>query len=297
MDRRGFLLSSAFAGAGLASASRLTAMPTPAEAAKAELKISIQEGFCPGGSLEEKLDKAEKWGIVGFEPHGGGLGGRVEAYKKALQGRKIKISAICAGAAEPLTSQDPEERKRCVQSTKDLLTHAGALGSTGLIIVPARNGHKQQMFGPDARKALIDGLKEIGEHAVQCNTRVLLEPLCIGEAYFLRQVEDGAAICRDVNSPGVCVMGDFYHMGKEETDLMAAFLAGGKWLHHVHLATCPARIMPGQEKYDFSRGFMGLKMIGYNDFMSFECGCRGDKEVEIPKSIQFLKSQWDLAQV
>ena len=58
-------------------------------------------------------------------------------------------------------------------------------------------------------------------------SRVLLEPLNRGEAFFLRQVADAASICRDINSPGVQMMGDFYHMYIEETSDLGAFLSAG----------------------------------------------------------------------
>ena len=43
----------------------------------------------------------------------------------------------------------------------------------------------------------------------------------------------------------------------------------------------------------FTEGVLeGLKLIGYRDFMSLECGVVGDKMVEIPKAVKFLRKQW-----
>jgi len=53
--------------------------------AKAELKLSFQESTPPGETLNEKFDYMEQLGIVGFEPWGGGLPGRVEEIKKAYR--------------------------------------------------------------------------------------------------------------------------------------------------------------------------------------------------------------------
>ncbi|MGQ9699452.1 MAG: sugar phosphate isomerase/epimerase family protein, partial [Armatimonadota bacterium] len=270
----------------LASGTRTDGAPAP----KAVLKISSQEGRIPGRDLSEKLDRMEKWGIVGLEPGGGGLPGRVESLQRALSGRKVKISAICAGYSGCLISHEESERKKAMDSIKEILTAAGALGSTGLIVVPAFNG-QTNLGHREARAILIDELKELGEHAHRHGTRVLLEPLNRSEAFFLRLLADAAAICRDVNSPGVGMMGDFYHMAIEETSDMGAFLSAGKYLHHVHLAS-RRRNLPGQDDRDFTDGFRGLKMIGYQDYCSFECGCIGDPEVEIPKSVKFLQEQW-----
>ncbi|MGQ9729858.1 MAG: sugar phosphate isomerase/epimerase family protein [Candidatus Zipacnadales bacterium] len=259
----------------------------------AVLKLSSQDGIIPGASLREKVEKMANWGMHGLEVHGGGLPRRVEEIKQALDGTPIQISAICAGYESCLLADTEADRRKAVESMKTILTAAGELGSTGMICVPAFNGQSNLHF-PEARAILIDLLKELGEHAHAAGTRVLLEPLNRNEAMFLRLLADAAAICRDVNHPGVGMMGDFYHMGIEETSDMGAFLSAGSYLHHIHLAS-RRRILPGQDERSFVDGFRGLQMIGYQDYCSFECRVEGDREVEIPKSLAFLRDQWEQA--
>jgi sugar phosphate isomerase/epimerase len=119
------------------------------------------------------------------------------------------------------------------------------------------------------------------------------------ETFFLRQLADAASICRDCHSPGICMMGDFYHMAHEETSCMGAFLSAGPYLHHVHMASKNRRVLPGQEPEEdgprYLDGFRGLKYIGYRDYCSFECGVEGDKMVEIPRSMAFLRREWEQA--
>jgi len=259
----------------------------------AELKVSSQEGIIPAKDLPERLAKMEKWGFDGIEIHGGGLAGRVAEIKAALANSKIKLSAICAGFQGALISDQESERKKAVATMKEILTAAGELGSTGLIFVPAFNG-QTKLDHVEGRKVLIEQLPDLAEHAVKAGTRLLMEPLNRREAWFLRQLADAASICRDANHSGACVMGDFYHMYIEETSDMGAFISAGKYLHHVHLASIK-RNLPGQDERDYIDGFRGLKMIGYRDYCSFECGVIGDREVEIPKSVKFLRSQWQKA--
>ena len=76
----------------------------------AELKISLQEGVTPGETLKEKLDFMENHGVVGLEPNGAGLAGRVGELKEALRGREVKISAICAGFGGFILSEDQAVR-------------------------------------------------------------------------------------------------------------------------------------------------------------------------------------------
>lgn len=260
------------------------------------LNLGLQEGVTPGKSLTEKLDFMEANGVFGLELGGGKLANRVPELQKALQNRKVKISAICAGFKGWLISTDEAERKKCIDTSKEILAAAGALGSYGMILVPGFNGQQPSFPFVEARAILIDQLKELGEFAVKNNTTVILEPLNRKEAWFLRQVSDAAAICRDVNSSGVTCMGDFWHMTWEETDDMGAFISGQKYLNHVHMASRKTRNTPGEDEGDnYITGFKALKMINYQHFVSFECGTKGDKNVVIPAALKLLRDQWELA--
>lgn len=301
MDRREFLKSSV-AAAGMAAgmsaiANRADAQeaPAPAEKKPAVLKISSQESRVPGKSLREKVEKLQSWGAVGVEITGASkVPDRVAEIKAAVKGTDVVVSAVCAGYFQ-LIDPDEEKRKAGAQRLKDLCGPAGEIGSTGVIIVPAFNNHPQ-LPHKEARKVLVDLLGEIGEVARKAGTRLMLEPLNRGEAYFLRQLADAASICRDVNNPGVAMMGDFYHMCKEETSDCGALLSAGKYLHHIHLAS-RTRKLPGQDERSFVDGFRGLKMIGYQDFCSLECGVKGKADEEIPKAFRLLEQQWKDATV
>ena len=134
------------------------------------------------------------------------------------------------------------------------------------------------------------GLKEHG-------TTVIFEPLNRKEAFYLRQVADAASICRDINNPGVRCMGDFWHMTWEETSDMGAFLSAGEYLQHVHVASRKRRSMPGEdgEADNYVNGFKGLKMLDYDKYVSFECGCQGDRNVLVPAAVELLRKQWEEA--
>lgn len=266
-----------------------------ADGPPAELKIASQEGIIPGADLPEKLANMEKWGIQGIEFGGRGLADRLPEIQAALKNSPVRVSAICAGFDGALISDQETEREKARVSIKQILTAAGELGSTGLIVVPAFNG-QTKLDHVEGRKVLVEQLPELGDHAKQCGTRLLLEPLNRKEAWFLRMLADAASICRDVDHICVSMMGDFYHMYIEETSDLGAFLSAGKYLHHVHLASI-TRKLPGQDERDYVPGFCGLKMIGYRDYCSFECGVIGEREVEIPRSVQFLRDQWEKAPI
>lgn len=262
---------------------------------KSKLKLSCQENVAPGKTLTEKLDFLEKNGIFGFEQGCGGILQRADEIGKALQNRNVKISVVCAGFEGHLIADTKEKRDLAMRTIKEALTNAGALGALGVIVVPAFNNQPSLPF-VEARQMLVDELKELGEHAIKNKTKVILEPLNRKEAWFLRQVADAASICRDVNSDGVGCMGDFWHMTWEETSDMGAFISAGKYLTHVHVASRESRKMPGEDSNDiYIDGFKGLKMMNYPNFVSLECGSKGDKNVTIPAAVKLLNEQWDKA--
>ncbi|MEI6915784.1 MAG: sugar phosphate isomerase/epimerase [Armatimonadota bacterium] len=292
LNRRDLFVSGAALGAAAAFS------PTPSAAArktpKAVLRVASQEGIVPGKDLPERLAKMEKWGLEGIEFGGGGLAKRVPEIKAALANSKIKNTATCAGFQGALSSDQESERKKCVETMKEILLAAGELQSTGLIYVPAFNG-QTKLDHVEARKILIDQLPELSEFAQKAGTRLLLEPLNRGETWLVRQCADASEICKDVNHPACCMMGDTYHMYIEEPNDMGAFISSRDYLHHVHLASIK-RNLPHQDERDYRNAFAGLKMIGYQDFCSFECGVQGDREKEIPKAVQYLRKQWDQAE-
>jgi sugar phosphate isomerase/epimerase len=250
----------------------------------------------PGETLAEKLDFMEANSVAGIEIWGGGLEKRVTEISDALKNRKIQIGAICAGFKGWLIAQDEKNRRECLETAKVILQAAGELGSYGMILVPGFNNQQPSLPTVEARTMLIELLQELGEFALQHKTAVILEPLNRKEAWFLRQVADAASICRDANHAGVTCMGDFWHMTWEETSDMGAFISGGKYLNHVHIASRKTRNTPGEDEGDnYVDGFKGLKMINYQHFVSFECGTKGDKLVAIPAALKLLNEQWAMA--
>ena len=309
MNRRDFLKSTMVGATGVAIASSplagLTSCAPKQEACekdcccgKGQLNISFQEGTAPRESLNEKFDYMEKLGVTGFEPGGWDLVDRVNEIQQALNGRNIKVSAICAGFDGFILAEDPKVKALFDSTMREIIAAAGELGSTGVIMVPAFNGQTPCMpHTRETREYLCEQMHELGEYALKHNTTVILEPLNRGEAHYLRQVADAAAICRDSKSAGVKCMGDFWHMQEETSDYAAFMSAGTKYLQHVHIASRGRRLTPTEdgEKDNYVDGFRALKEMGYQGHVSFECGCEGDRAVVLPKAIELMRAQWEQA--
>ena len=300
MNRRDFLATAAVGSAALAAASVLPGCVAATDDKKKaanglELKISFQEGTAPGESLAEKLDFMENLGIVGFEPGGRGLASRVKEIQEALNGRNIKVSAICAGFDGFILAEDPAVKELFDKTMREIVAAAGELGSTGVIMVPAFNHQTPcKPHTMDTRNYLCEQLHDLGEFALEHGTTVILEPLNRNEAFYMRLVADAAAIARDSDSKGVKAMGDFWHMSEETSDYGALMSAGKEYLQHVHIASRGRRLMPGEdgEKDNYVDGFRALKEIGFDKYVSFECGTKGDRATTVTAAVDLLRRQW-----
>ena len=283
-------------GSGSSNSASKTSLPYNPNA---QLKIGFQEGTLQFETLNEKLDMMEKLGVVGFEPSGRRLSERVDEIKQALNGRNIKTSAICAGFRGFMLSEEDGPRTECNDTMREIIVAAGKLGSTGVIIVPAFN--RQLPVKPhtqETRDFLCQWFDELGKFAVENGTTVIFEPLNRREAFYLRHVADAASICRDINNPGVTCLGDFWHMTWEETSDLGAFISGGKYVQHVHIASRERRLMPGEDgdADNYIDGFRGLKIIGYDKYISFECGSRAeDRNASAAAAVELIRKQWEEA--
>ncbi|MDR0336301.1 MAG: sugar phosphate isomerase/epimerase [Planctomycetaceae bacterium] len=302
MQRRDFLATAATVGVAAtvsvsssSSSSLHAAEPNSVpgdQRANAKLRFCSQLGIIPGGNNEEKLKWMKQNGFEAVEI--GRLDDNYLDWKKRADDAGLRIASICIGSfGNKLTDEDPEKRKQGFDELKVQLERAGALGANGVVYVPATG--KPDRPNWRIRELTVAMLKELGPFAAEHKTHIIMEPLRRGEAWFLRQVGDAAQIAKDAGVAGVAVLGDTYHMYTEEPDDMAAFIAGGTFVKHVHLGNGTKRRLPGQDNHCHIKAMRGLKYIGYSEFISYECGVDGDKAVEVPKSVEYLKKCWDEA--
>lgn len=314
MKRRDFLAVSASASVAAVTVPTLaraeagtTGMPKLSPPEKpAELNLCLQWGTIPGGEIKEKLDWMEANGFGAVEiPSGDWPVKNCEAMKAAMAGRKLFVATACGPS--DFSHAEPEKREAEVQKFLPVLEALGAMKSVGLILCPARG--KVPMGFKELREDFVNNTgKRLAEHAAKNGTSIVLEPLRRNETPFLRQVADGARMAADIG-PGATVMGDFWHMGLEETSFMGAFICAGKLLSHVHIAGLKERIIPGvhPEADNYVDGFKGLKFIGYRGAVSFEGGWpknpadpkKGIPQEEKVKLIlnmcKMLRDQWAMA--
>jgi len=258
------------------------------------VKLAIQEGMTAGTTFAEKLETAHSLGFEGMEVNWLSVLERLDDMKAALESSPVRISTVCGSGRHDILCLDRSERGGRLAEIRRLLDGAAALGAVGLIIVPIRTGTRFPDLSPFlSDRELMTGtavaiLKDLAGYAAERRVTLLLEPLIRYETPFIRRLEEAAAICDEVGSPGLALMADFFHMHTEEADPPAAIRQAGDWLKHVHLADSN-RMSPGTGHTDFVTWFRALADVRFQGYMALECGFGADRQAELARAVRFLR--------
>jgi sugar phosphate isomerase/epimerase len=260
------------------------------------VKLSCQEHLLPGDSIVEKWEFAASAGFDGIELRGTRDWRERLDDLGAARDRGAVFSSVCLIDDRFIGDLDPDRRRAAVEHMKDLLSGIGELGGVGAI-TPAAFGQTSRALPPfkaprtpdEDRRVLLEGLEELGEHAGNVGTLVLLEPLNRYEDHMLNRLDQGVELAAVSGSTSVRVMGDLFHMNIEEDDLGESIRRASDYLAHVHLADSN-RAQPGAGHTDFAPAFGALREIGFDGYMAMECAVRGDARTELPRVTRRLRA-------
>jgi sugar phosphate isomerase/epimerase len=264
------------------------------------------EPVVPGATLDDRLRNLEEAGYEGIQLSAVSHRAGIESVKASLS--KSKIRLLIHGRHAQILSGDPEIRAAAVTAISEGLRDAAALGAVGSILVPIRTQPdiappSPPSFGVQPMKTVVDLEKEIlveqlakiAPAAEAAGIPVILEPLNRYESHLLKSLDDAAEICRAVGSPGIKMMGDFFHMNIEDDHFGKAIERNADCLAYIHLADSN-RFQPGTGHLDFKPGFAALKKIGYDGYMTLECKIKGDATVEaLRETADYIRREWDAA--
>ena len=102
---------------------------------------------------------------------------------------------------------------------RQLLKLAAAVGAIGCIMVPLFNRDPRVLsLEPYAsteqlqRDLLVTIMRPLAQEAADLGVCILIEPLIRYESNFPQDLAEAASICDEVDSPGLKLMADFFHM-------------------------------------------------------------------------------------
>ncbi len=270
------------------------------------LMIGIQAPLLPGNTLDERFATAARLGCDGVEltiAADADLDALQADVDRAATASGVPVAAICtSGGHDPLRDDAGEQAQRFAL-LREVVGFADAIGARGVVSVPHRPAGR---FGsPGERARFVDGLSERAVDAYgtwaaalpEGSAAVFLEPLNRYESSFLNRVGQAADIAQRIAHPRVLALADLFHMNIEEADLAAPIADAGPLLGHVHVAD-NNRLEPGAGCLDLVPTFAALAEIGYDGWVSLECGLSttgDDRERVLAAAMAYLRDQWATA--
>ena len=257
----------------------------------ADWKIGIRYEMLPGDGAVERFRHAARFGFDVIELPGRYLHDYRDDLEANLENLALPISSLSLGFRGSLASADAASRSECRESTKALLAFCAKIGAIGLVMPPILHMDNHADLDDDAqRDALLhEQLPELAAAAADEGVTLMLEPVNGMETDYMTTIEHGLQFCEAVNSPGLGLTIDFFHMQITELDAPTAIRRAGKWIRHVHVAE-NVRCEPGPGTLDFAPGFEALREIGYGGFVVVECRyLSGPPDDVLPCSASYLR--------
>ncbi|MFH1970594.1 MAG: TIM barrel protein [Verrucomicrobiota bacterium] len=142
------------------------------------------------------------------------------------------------------------------------------------------------------RTNVLEGLKATVARAEKAGITLLLEVLndkVDHPGYFLTSSDEGAALCREVNSPRLKLLFDCYHMQIMEGDLTGHIRRNLDVIGHIHSAGHPGRheLWLGETNYPFL--VEEIRKMGYKGVFALEYAPTLEPSESLRKTLEYLK--------
>jgi hydroxypyruvate isomerase len=121
-------------------------------------------------------------------------------------------------------------------------------------------------------KACVENLKRAADLAAANQVQIVIEPIDPLEnpKMYLTSVSEGFDIVREVDSPHVRVLYDFYHEQRAYGNLIEKLEQNIDLVGLVHIADVPGRHEPGSGEIDYLNIYRKLADLKYNKFITME---------------------------
>jgi len=245
------------------------------------------------GSLQEKIEKAARWGADGVELLTTNPKELNQSEILALVRRNgLQTAAIASGGmafALGFTLLNAEAAIAAQAKTKlyDLIDFAAALAAPVVTIGSFRG--RSAWVGGQGKAMLRDILGEAAGYADQRSVRLALEAINRFEGDFLANAAEALAFIDEVNQPALGLLLDTFHVNIEEASWTQPFktaMQAGK-LYHVHLGD-NNRLPPGGGLIDFPAIVATLQQTGYTGYLSAELLCKPDPDTAARETLEYM---------
>jgi D-psicose/D-tagatose/L-ribulose 3-epimerase len=156
-----------------------------------------------------------------------------------------------------------ESTQAYIRGATDMAAGVGARSLAGPIYSPVG-----KTWSMDAKQRaatvhrLVESLRPLADYAGERGVTLALEPLNRFETSFINTAEQVMEVVDRVDSPGLGVLLDTFHMNIEEHDPAAAIRACGSHVAHFHACGCD-RGAPGDDQIPWPKIAAALDEAGY----------------------------------
>ena len=133
-----------------------------------------------------------------------------------------------------------------------------------------------------------EALEELGDHAISHGTFFIYEPLNRYETNLFNLFEEACRFCKNLNTNGVKVLADLFHMNIEEEDIAATIKPNADMLGHVHFADSNRKPV-GYGHTEMKPICDCLKEIDYSGYVSAEAFAFPDPETAARQTLQSFR--------
>ncbi|MDO8683336.1 MAG: sugar phosphate isomerase/epimerase family protein [Armatimonadota bacterium] len=240
------------------------------------VKLACPEVYVLDNEFVNRVDKIISLGFQAVEIDGQNVNGSERDMIVAIARRKVSVSAIWAAHVTGSLDTDRAVRDESLKELKRLIKFSAEIATAGVVFTD----HQMKPSSPEDRHEavgrLAEYLSEAAAYAKTVGSRVLLEPLAGKFNPLIRTIEDGAALCQIVHSPGLRLCADTYHMSVNGEDIVASLKAFGRYIGHIHLSDLKppepgdGRCLPGNGSVDFVSVFQSAKMTAFHGCFAVE---------------------------
>jgi hydroxypyruvate isomerase len=188
------------------------------------------------------------------------------------------MSGVKAGFSDPGESEAfMTQFAAQVQSAKDLECP---------VIILLSGKRVEGLDAKAQRQTSVENLKRAADFAAKNGIDIVIEPIDPLEnpTIFLRTVSDGFDIVREVGSPHVKVLYDFYHEQRAFGNLIEKLKNNIDLVGLVHIADVPGRHEPGTGEIDYGNIYRTLAELKYGKFIAMEFYPTGDAVESLKKA-------------
>jgi hydroxypyruvate isomerase len=226
--------------------------------------------------FEQRLDKVAQAGYHAVELVGEFKDWSDANYQAANRKKRELGITFDATAGLHRSLTDPVDRDPFLDEVRAMLTIMDKLECSKLIVL---SGNKvPSMSHEDQRKSCIEGLKRAADLASKKNVELLLENIDPEEnpKYFLTSVSEGFDIVREIGSPHVRFLYDFFHEQISEGNLIEKLEKNIDVVGLVHIADVPGRHEPGTGEIHYPNIYRKLAQLKYDRYCAMEFLPTGD---------------------